>query len=577
MRFAAAVVVVSLVTGCGDDDDDSGEADGTAGVTTVADTSTAVSEAAPADTGGGGTAESVPPATDGSAGTEPAGTDGPDGEASTGPWVTEGVDHEATLKIATFAPMTSADPHAPGANVSTTYWDLFYDRLLWPARNSELTPYLVTDWEFVDGALVLTLRDDATFHDGSPVDATAVKANLDRARTWEKSVYRTQLAAIESIDVVDDGTVRLNLLPNRGATLPYVLAGWAGLMVNPKFLDEAVLSTTAPDGAGSGPYKIVSWTPGESTVVLEATGEHWDPAAGQAARVEVYFPGDAMQAVNAVTAGQDSVNVASGVAGGEAIRQIEAAPDQFQGGWVDTYSTNAIFMSDKVDPVVRQAMSLAMDREAIVALYPEGGATINNQLFPVGHPGHVDEIDEITVYDPDQAREVIATAPEGTTSITMGVASGGVAQQVAQLLQAQFAAVGIEVTLAPGTIPSTFQAWAEGQIDVLLSGTAGPAHTSIGIDEAILRGSNQRAAPDSELPALQAELTRADDPALSEAEKNQIYQDIQIRAAQENWLLVYVMQGNTVFAQSDMTNVLPEVPFQFQSVPNFRYVAKLAS
>ncbi len=187
-------------------------------------------------------------------------------------------------------------------------------------------PYLVTDWEFTDDTLVLTLRDDATFHDGSPVDAEAVKANLDRARTMETSAYLSQLRNIQSVEVADEHTVRLNLVSNTGATLPYALGGFAGMVLNPKYMDPEVLKTSAPEGVGSGPYEVASWTPGDADMVLERAGEHWDPAAGQAARVEMYTVPDPMQLVNTIAAGQYDLAMVGTRAATSALEKAASAP-----------------------------------------------------------------------------------------------------------------------------------------------------------------------------------------------------------------------------------------------------------
>jgi peptide/nickel transport system substrate-binding protein len=560
IRISVMLVLVGLMAACSSSDTASSE---TAAATETDATS------APAATGG----TNAPNATS-ATGATPATSDG----ASSGSeWVTEGVDRDATIRVATFAPMTTADPHAVGATVSTTYFDMMYDRMFSVGRNSEVSGYLVTDWEFTDNGLVLTLRDDATFQDGSPIDATAVKANLDRARTMETSAYKSQLASIQSVDVVDAQTVQLNLAPKKGATLPYVLGGWAGMMINPKFMDPDVLKSSAPDGVGSGPYKLTSWTPGDQEVAFERVDQHWDKVAGQAARVEIYYAADATQAVNAVTAGQDSFYVAGGLSAVEALRQAEASPDSVQaGGYVDTYSSSGFWMRDKVDPIVREAMSYAIDRDALNALY-EGSATTNNQLYPKDTPTYSEEINMINVHDPDKAKELIATAPDGSTSLTMAYVESGVSPQIAELFQAQMAAVGIDLTLKPMTQAAIYQAWFDGEFDILSAGTAGPQHPSTGISAILMRGGVNWGAPDSALPDIQAKLDTADDPALSDDDRNAIYRDILTSAAKENWYLIYNNLRNTSYAAKDIVNVTPELPFQYQSLPDFRYVAKLAN
>lgn len=488
-------------------------------------------------------------------------------------WVTEGVDRDATLKFGTFAPMGSADPHAAGATVSTVYFNLMYDRLFWVTKDSQLRGYLVEDWEFVEDGLVLTLRDDATFQDGSPVDAEAVKANIDRARGAEFSAYQNALSTIEDTEVVDDVTVLLRTAPNAGATLPYVLGGWAGMIINPEFLDPETLRTSAPRGVGSGPYEVVSWTPGEDTTVFERAEDHWDPAAGQVARIEVVSTPDFTQLINAVaTQAYDAGRIGNDTAI-TAIDRAEADAENLQTGeLLAGNSVNALWMRDLVDPTVREAIGYAIDREALAAVY-EGGAVVANQLFGEGHPAHTDAIDEFTQTDTDRAGQLVEDAPAGSTSLTMGYAESPLETRLAQVIQAQLSAVGIELELSPMTHSSLYQAWFEGQFDLVLAGTAGPNHASTGIDASLLRGGTGWGAPDSALADIEAELERADDPALGDEERNEIYHGILTQAAEERWVVPFAQMRNVMLTSSSLVNVESALPMQYQSLEDYRYVA----
>ncbi|MCD4534898.1 ABC transporter substrate-binding protein [Nocardioides sp. cx-169] len=513
--------------------------------------------------GGGGEADpDVEVNADAGAGLELAGTE----------WETA-TDRDGTLRIAGNLLMSSSDVHAAGTTVSTQYFNLLYDRLFWATVNGELRGYLVKEWEFVPDGLELTLRDDAKFHDGSPIDAEAIKANLDRARTAEFSAYQQALKAVTEIEVVNAQTVLIKTRKKSGATLPYVLAGWAGMIMNPAFLDDPeVLRTSAPDGVGSGPYKIVSWTPGEDSVVFERVEGHWDSQAGQAARIEVQVVSDPAQALNAVATGQYHFAPFSSESAVDAAERADAAKDKLQTGeLIPTLSIQALWMRDLVDPVVREAISLALDRDALLGQF-RGGAAPVNQLFGEGHPAHTSAIDEFTVTDPERAMELLKDVPKEKKSVTMGYVEGGLATRLTQLVQEQLAAVGIEVELKAMTHTSVYPAWFQSQFDMALMGTAGPNHASTGIYAALLRGGVNWGAPDSALPGIEAELDRADDPALDEAERQGIYQGILTDAAKEHWMLPFAQLYATHLASTEVVNIDPAVPFQYQSLQDWRYV-----
>src|SRR5262249_1714560 len=142
-------------------------------------------------------------------------------------------DAEGQLVVAWAGPMTSLDPHRVGNSADQVYLFLMYDRLTRLDTDLTIKPMLAKSWGFgADGrTLTLQLRDDVTFHDGTPFNAAAVKANLERAKQIDRSTVTNLLASIESIEAVGDYEVRLNLKEGEGGNLPAVLATSAGAMI----------------------------------------------------------------------------------------------------------------------------------------------------------------------------------------------------------------------------------------------------------------------------------------------------------------------------------------------------------
>ena len=130
------------------------------------------------------------------------------------------IDPEGSVTMAWAGPMASLDPHVVPGLADQIYTFLMYDRLLNLDPSVTLQPMLAKSWAFVDDgrALVLQLRDDVVFQDGTPFNAEAVKINLERGKNLETSTVKTALQSIRSIDVVSDHEVRLNLVPGQGAT-----------------------------------------------------------------------------------------------------------------------------------------------------------------------------------------------------------------------------------------------------------------------------------------------------------------------------------------------------------------------
>ena len=152
-----------------------------------------------------------------------------------------------------------------------------YDSLLHENRNLDLVPGLATSWRYTDPAtLVLTLRQNVTFGDGSRLDAGVVKFNLERARGAAGSPRRDELSSISSVGV--DGPDRVTLhLGHPDSALLSNLAGEAGMLVSPRAVESAPNETSFdrnPIGAGSGPFQYYEWRPGDHLIML-ANGRYW--------------------------------------------------------------------------------------------------------------------------------------------------------------------------------------------------------------------------------------------------------------------------------------------------------------
>ncbi len=114
------------------------------------------------------------------------------------------------------------------------------DKLFDVSRDLEIIPQLATGYEFADDNLSMTIdiREGVLFHDGTTLDAEAVKYNLDRAKNFPGSNRASEIEQLESVEVVDGDTVRLTL------TQPFApiiaqLADRAGMMVSPTAAEEA--------------------------------------------------------------------------------------------------------------------------------------------------------------------------------------------------------------------------------------------------------------------------------------------------------------------------------------------------
>jgi peptide/nickel transport system substrate-binding protein len=115
---------------------------------------------------------------------------------------------------------------------------------------TDLVPRLATEWTQTNEAVTFTLREGVEFHDGEPFNAEAVKANIEFAIA-NPDRYSSLVEPIESIEVLDEFTIRFNLVA-ASPTLLTDLTGQAGLMASPKALADG---TTAERPVGTGPWQ----------------------------------------------------------------------------------------------------------------------------------------------------------------------------------------------------------------------------------------------------------------------------------------------------------------------------------
>ena len=168
------------------------------------------------------------------------------------------------------------DPQTNASPSSTQFLMPVFDTLLGSTPDGTTTPGLATSWVLSpDGtSLTLTLRGGVRFHDGTPFNSGAVKQNLERGKTAQKSVVAGQLMSVTAIDAPAPSTVVLRINGGGGALLGF-LAGPAGMMASPTSWDRSN-AATAP--IGTGPWQVSPDSiPGNDMVYTRFAG-YWDPS-----------------------------------------------------------------------------------------------------------------------------------------------------------------------------------------------------------------------------------------------------------------------------------------------------------
>ena len=268
----AVTAAVVLVTACGGDDDDDADPDTTGG--------TAVATATP----GADRRRTT------------AGLGARRRRAATTP---ADVDPDATLRYGAANLVTRFDAHKSSNGYDQNWLAPVYDRLIWQTPEVELEPGLATEWGFTDDLhFEMTLRDGVTFSDGTPFDAAAVAANIDRAKNVEGSGLAAYLASVDTVEVVDPTHVRF-VLNRPDATLPMQLATRPGMMISPAAFENPDLDSNP---VGSGPYELVEYREGDMAA-YERRDDYWNPDYAGVKRIELYYIPDSTTRLNGLRTG----------------------------------------------------------------------------------------------------------------------------------------------------------------------------------------------------------------------------------------------------------------------------------
>src|SRR5215510_11867350 len=185
-----------------------------------------------------------------------------------------------TLRVGFYIEAATMDPHLSGSKIDRQVYHNIYEPLVVLDAKLGLKPGLAESWQQAEPkTLVLKLRRGVKFQDGTDFNAEATKFNFNRMKTEPKSVRKGEVANIESVDVVDSHSVRINLKKPDAALLA-TLTDRAGMMVSPKVVQErGVELGRNAKGAGTGPFEFVEWIK-DDHLLIKRNEVYWNKQGG---------------------------------------------------------------------------------------------------------------------------------------------------------------------------------------------------------------------------------------------------------------------------------------------------------
>ncbi|WP_181779459.1 ABC transporter substrate-binding protein [Pseudonocardia pini] len=355
------------------------------------------------------------------------------------------LDPEAVLRYADTSSPSRFDPHRSTVGQDIRFFTPVYDRLVHLSPDGQPIPGLATSWTWEeDGrALRMELRQGVRFHDGTPFDAEAVRANVERGKTVPGTSVGTDLANVESVEVAGPSTVVLRL-SQPTAMLPGLLSHRAGAMVSPAAFADPDLDLRP---VGTGMYRVTDYQP-NNVIVYERNPDYWDDTVVGVRRLELRILTDEVTRMNALRTGEVDIALLNGRLGEEARGLPGVTVHQKV-----TLAYAGLLLnrarSQFADVRVRRAMNLAIDRPAIVAGVYFGAGEATVQPFPSTYYAHNPDFPaDHYARDLARARALLAEAghPNGF-DFEMLVPSLTAFVQLAEAMQRMLAEVGIRARL----------------------------------------------------------------------------------------------------------------------------------
>lgn len=361
-----------------------------------------------------------------------------------------GGEESRTLMIAINADIITTDPQILNSGSTTAVLQNVYSNLVRQDDAGELENDLAVSYELLEDNLTweFKLREDAVFHDGTPVTAADVEYSINRVINDETGADYTNFTPLQEAKMIDDYTVQIISKEPYPIMLNLLAKGGASIL--PKdYIEEVGLDGFVANPIGSGPYKLTEYVKDDHVTLVpfdDYYGEQnpdWDEVIFRvipesSTRVGELIAGNVDIVNMVIPAEWDRVNNNEGttIINGPSTRIYQLALK------VDNGPTQ--------DLRVRQAIDYAIDDRAIVDQILKGAGRPMLTRIPEGIPGCNTDLVDKCIYDPEKAKELLADAgyPDGfEMEIIAPTGRYLMDAEICQAITAMLSQVGIKVDL----------------------------------------------------------------------------------------------------------------------------------
>jgi peptide/nickel transport system substrate-binding protein len=348
-----------------------------------------------------------------------------------------------------------------------------YDTLTVPNKDGKYVPYLAQAVEHDPAytSWTIRLRPNVTFHNGQPLDADALKVNLDAWTGKHPSVSAPLLgfvfSNVASVDVVDPMTVRVNMKSPWVEFDQYLWGTGRFGIAAPEQLSSPNCQSNM---IGTGPFRLQSFDPVTGNVDVVKNPNYWRSGFPYLDEIKFVPIPDGAQRLTQFTGGALDITHEDS---GQYVSQYEGLGNtkmtkQPPGHREVTHTLPNITRPPLDDPNARKAIAMAIDRKALNELVNDGRATLANGVFDSKVEGYLKNAG-YPKYNPKEARKLVQeykAAHGGSFEFSYQSTTDQLGIDVARFLKSQLDKVGITLNLPqPIDQPTIINQAIGGQVD----------------------------------------------------------------------------------------------------------------
>lgn len=357
---------------------------------------------------------------------------------------------QSVLRIGLNDDPDALDPTISRAYVGRLVFAAVCDKLFDVTPDLTIVPQLATGYEWAadSKSVVIKLRPNVKFHDGEPLDAEAVRFNIDRHINTPGSFRKTEIGQIQTVDIIDPLTVRFNLSEPL-TPLIAALTDRAGMMVSPKAA-QALGNRFGAQPVCAGPYKFVERV-AQGKIVFEKFADYWDKANVHIDRVEFVPITDSTVRLSNLRSGELHMIERVSPTDLKQIRsdnrlKVVGVPELgYQVLRLNVGNGPKAEVLGK-DPRIREAIEAAIDRETLVKVVFDNEFIPGNQFVHPKSPFY-NQAFPVPKRDVAKARRLMQEAGKPNFAFTLILPPERDRQEAAQVIQAMLAEAGITMHL----------------------------------------------------------------------------------------------------------------------------------